>query len=41
MYAATMASFCVEAFGPERMMNLTQDEIRARRADFAQLIKVS
>ena len=41
MYAATMASFCVEAFGPERIMNLTQDEIRARRADFAQLIKVS
>jgi len=41
MVAATMASFCVEAFGPERMMNLTQDEIRARRADFAQLIKVS
>ncbi|MSP65721.1 MAG: sugar kinase [Flavobacteriaceae bacterium] len=41
MVAATMASFCVEAFGPERIMNLTQDEIRARRADFAQLIKVS
>jgi sugar/nucleoside kinase (ribokinase family) len=41
MVAATMASFCVEAFGLERIMNLTQDEIRARRADFAQLIKVS
>jgi sugar/nucleoside kinase (ribokinase family) len=40
MYAATMASFCVEAFGPERMMDLTEDAIRARRADFAQLIQV-
>ncbi len=40
MYAATMASFCVEAFGPERMMDLTEDAIRARRADFAQLIHV-
>jgi sugar/nucleoside kinase (ribokinase family) len=40
MYAATMASFCVEAFGPERMMDLTEEAIRARRADFSQLIQV-
>ena len=40
MYAATMASFCVEAFGPERMMDLTDEAIRARRADFSQLIQV-
>jgi hypothetical protein len=35
-----MASFCVEAFGPERMMDLTDEVIRARRADFSQLIQV-
>ena len=29
-----MASFCVEKFGTERLLNLTQEEIEAREAQF-------
>lgn len=34
---SAMASFCVEKFGPERMENLTQDEINGRIAQFKKL----
>ena len=37
---SAMASFCVEKFGPERLLNLTADEIAAREAQFASLVKV-
>ncbi len=37
---SAMASFCVEKFGPERLLNLTPDEIAAREAEFAALVKV-
>ncbi|WP_020604224.1 PfkB family carbohydrate kinase [Spirosoma spitsbergense] len=34
IYGSAMASFCVEKFGAERIMNLTQDEIQARVNEF-------
>ncbi|MGM0506463.1 MAG: PfkB family carbohydrate kinase [Bacteroidota bacterium] len=34
---SVMASFCVEAFGPERFKNLTEDEIYSRYHDFREL----
>lgn len=37
IYGSAMASFCVEKFGAERIMNLTQDEIQARVNDFVTL----
>jgi hydroxymethylpyrimidine/phosphomethylpyrimidine kinase len=40
LYAATMASFCVEKFGTERLHTLTTDEVAARRAEFTQLVHV-
>jgi hypothetical protein len=40
LYAATMASFCVEKFGTERLNTLTTEEVAARRALFTQLVHV-
>jgi sugar/nucleoside kinase (ribokinase family) len=37
IYGSAMASFCVEKFGAERIMNLTQDEIQARVNEFVTL----
>ncbi len=37
---SAMASFCVEKFGPERLLNLTDEEIEAREAQFAELVRV-
>lgn len=37
VYGSAMASFCVEKFGTERMLNLTLDEIRDRVQEFATL----
>lgn len=37
IYGSAMASFCVEKFGAERIMNLTQDEIKARVQEFVTL----
>lgn len=37
IYGSAMASFCVEKFGAERIMNLTQDEINERVNDFVRL----
>lgn len=37
IYGSAMASFCVEKFGPERLFNLTQEEIRDRYTDFRSL----
>jgi sugar/nucleoside kinase (ribokinase family) len=37
IYGSAMASFCVEKFGAERIMNLTQDEIQARVSEFVTL----
>lgn len=35
---SAMASFCVEKFGPNRLQELTQDEINARINDFVELV---
>ncbi|GAA4033904.1 PfkB family carbohydrate kinase [Hymenobacter glaciei] len=40
IHGSTMASFCVEKFGTERLLNLTAEEVEAREAQFAELVKV-
>lgn len=37
IYGSAMASFCVEKFGAERIMNLTQEEIQSRVSEFVSL----
>lgn len=37
IYGSAMASFCVEKFGPERLFDLSQAEIRDRYTDFRTL----
>jgi sugar/nucleoside kinase (ribokinase family) len=37
IYGSAMASFCVEKFGAERIMNLTPNEIQARVDEFVRL----
>ncbi len=37
IYGSAMASFCVEKFGSERLVNLTQEEINRRVMEFVQL----
>lgn len=37
IYGSAMASFCVEKFGAERIMNLTQEEIQGRVSEFVTL----
>lgn len=40
IYGSTMASFCVEKFGTERLQSLTQDEIEERVQEFISLVQV-
>ncbi len=40
VHGSAMASFCVEKFGPERLLNLTAVEIAAREAQFAALVQL-
>ena len=40
IHGSAMASFCVEKFGTERLLNLTLEEIVAREAQFAKLVRV-
>ncbi|MFN0094350.1 MAG: PfkB family carbohydrate kinase [Dehalococcoidia bacterium] len=37
IYASTVASFCVEGFGPARLLTLTRDEVEARYRQFRSL----
>jgi sugar/nucleoside kinase (ribokinase family) len=37
VYGSAMASFCVEKFGNERLLNLSQDEINDRVQQFVKL----
>lgn len=37
IYGSTLASFCVEKFGTERMQNLSDEEVHKRLAQFKQL----
>ena len=40
IHGSAMASFCVEKFGTERLLNLSAEEVEAREAMFAELVKV-
>ena len=40
IHGSAMASFCVEKFGTERLLNLSAAEIEAREAQFADLVRV-
>ena len=40
IHGSAMASFCVEKFGTERLLNLSQEEIQAREQQFADLVSV-
>ena len=40
IHGSAMASFCVEKFGTERLINLTKEEIEARERQFAELVHV-
>jgi hypothetical protein len=40
IHGSAMASFCVEKFGTERLLNLTQEDIEAREAQFEELVRV-
>ena len=37
IYGSNLASFCVERFGTERMINLEQEEVQNRLQEFKQL----
>lgn len=39
IFGSAMASFCVEKFGVERLLNLTQDELDERVQDFIDLVQ--
>ncbi|GAB1858391.1 PfkB family carbohydrate kinase [Flavobacteriaceae bacterium MHTCC 0001] len=41
IYGSTLASFCVEKFGTERMQNLTKDEVEERLLQFKKLTHFS
>ncbi|MCC2546197.1 PfkB family carbohydrate kinase [Hymenobacter sp. BT175] len=40
VHGSAMASFCVEKFGTERLLNLSTEEIEAREQQFADLVAV-
>ncbi|RYU83840.1 PfkB family carbohydrate kinase [Hymenobacter persicinus] len=40
IHGSAMASFCVEKFGTERLLNLKPEEIEAREKQFADLVEV-
>jgi sugar/nucleoside kinase (ribokinase family) len=40
IHGSAMASFCVEKFGTERLINLTKEEIEARERKFAELVSI-
>ena len=40
IHGSAMASFCVEKFGTERLLNLSAEEVEAREAQFTELVKV-
>jgi sugar/nucleoside kinase (ribokinase family) len=39
IYGSAMASFCVEKFGPERLIGLQADEVEARVKEFVDLVQ--
>ncbi len=39
IYGSALASFCVEKFGPERLINLTTEQVEARVQEFVDLVQ--
>jgi hypothetical protein len=39
IYGSAMASFCVEKFGTERIVNLSEKELENRVQDFVDLVQ--
>jgi sugar/nucleoside kinase (ribokinase family) len=39
IHGSALASFCVEKFGPERLMNLNDSELQERIGEFAELVR--
>jgi sugar/nucleoside kinase (ribokinase family) len=39
IYGSALASFCVEKFGPERLMNLTDEQVKERVQEFVDLVQ--
>jgi len=39
IYGSALASFCVEKFGPERLEDLTHDELESRIMQFVELVQ--
>jgi hypothetical protein len=39
IFGSAMASFCVEKFGSERIMDLSQDEVEDRVQEFVDLVQ--
>lgn len=39
IYGSAMASFCVEKFGPQRLINLSQEELEGRVQEFVNLVQ--
>jgi hypothetical protein len=39
IYGSAMASFCVEKFGVERLVNLSRKELDTRVQDFVELVQ--
>ncbi len=39
IYGSALASFCVEKFGPERLINLTAEQVEARVQEFVDLVQ--
>ncbi len=39
IYGSALASFCVEKFGPERLMNLTAEQVEERVQEFVDLVQ--
>lgn len=40
IYGSTLASYCVEKFGTEGVINLSQEQIEARARQFMELVTV-
>lgn len=39
IYGSAMASFCVEKFGPQRLLEIQQRQIQKRVGEFVDLVK--
>ena len=41
IYGSAMASFCVEKFGPQRLLEIKQSNVKKRVAEFVEIMKVT